>query len=289
MYSQELKSHITKEFDKEKGIVAYLDILGFEGHVKRYINPKHPQDKDIINNITSAMDTALKHVRQNENKALNLVRYKIFSDCTSLSVADFQGTEGEATMLCLLTTIVKSYNFHLIDKNIYLRGGIAVGFHHEDDNMIFSQALIKAYYLEKKKATHPRVILDEELVKRFERLWIDEKQTLLAFGLEKLFITDEEGVTFINPFNPSQTLLKDSLVDLKKQMQFKTKKKFQNYLDHLDETFNNKVLRNVDDNIEKFKDDESASSKYLWLKDLIDWNMNVKTSKKKFEYLLKSE
>ena len=59
---------------------------------------------------------------------------------------------------------LKNYFYHFIKYDLYLRGGVSIGFHYEDDNIIFSDGLIKAYYLESKKSIYPRIILDEDLI-----------------------------------------------------------------------------------------------------------------------------
>lgn len=57
--------------------VAYLDILGFREHVKKFINPKQGTDKEILEKIKSAMKDVSKNLNKGENKDLRLIRYKI--------------------------------------------------------------------------------------------------------------------------------------------------------------------------------------------------------------------
>lgn len=49
------------------------------------------------------------------------------------------------------------------------------------------------------------------------------------------------------------------------------------------------LLENLEEKIKEFRGDEDVLSKYLWLKDLIHWNIDPKSSEAKFEYLLKFE
>lgn len=277
MIKDRLKKAREDKFNKKNCIVAFLDILGFENHVQKYLNPEYPQDKDVLENIKFALEDAMKNIKEDEKK---LLKYKMFSDCTSLTIP-----ASEATMLCLLINLIKGYTFNLIRRNIYIRGGVSSGFHYEDENMIFSEALIKAHYLEK-KADFPRTILDEDLVHRFKRMWINQKDTILEYGIEKRLITDEEGITFINPFNLMQSMDKDNLEHFEylkglNDIELKIE------LRRVDNEFNEWVLRNVRELIRRYKDDPDVLRKYLWLEQLLNWNIDPRKSKIKFEYLLK--
>jgi len=130
-------------------------------------------------------------------------------------------------------------------------------------------------------------ILDEELVQRFEWLWINEKDTILMFGTEKLLITDELGITFINPFNLMQSMGKATLEDMRKQ--FNHEKDFEVFLLEKDNDFNTKILGNVEDKIVEYKGNRHVLRKYLWLKELLKWNMDPESSRIRFEHLLRPE
>jgi hypothetical protein len=285
MNSEELKRFINNEFAQGNCIVAFLDILGFKEHVKKYINPEDTQDMEILEKIKSCLNDSFKIIEQEENKHNKLLRIKIFSDCTCASIPEMLCLPNEASSLCLLITWVVSYNFNLIRRDIYPRGGISFGYHYEDENIIFSDGLIKAHKLENEIAIYPRTILDEELVHRLKWLWMDQRDTIELFGTNKKIITDEEGIAFINPFNLVQSTDKWTYKNIKKQ--FKIEKDFRDYLLTIDNNYNNEILKNLENKIEKFKNDERILIKYLWLKDLLNWNIDPKRSERKFEYLLK--
>ena len=60
MWSKELKEAIDKGFEDNYCFVAFVDILGFREHVKKFINPKQEADEQILENIKSALEDALK-------------------------------------------------------------------------------------------------------------------------------------------------------------------------------------------------------------------------------------
>lgn len=283
MRDKELELAIKKEFDKKRANVAFLDILGFKNIVKRYVNPKDHADKKSLEDIKFALNNSLKTIKEGPYSKYNLIKYKVFSDSTSFSVLEGYNQPYEASMLCMLMTVVKNYNIQLILRDKYPRGGISSGFHHEDENMIFSESLIKAYTLESKKAIYPRTILDEKLVKRLKRLWKYQKRTVSSFGTHKQIITDEKGISFVNPFNAIYSTDKDHFESMKKS--FNNENDLIAHIKRLDNTNNFIVLKNVENNIEKYHNNEEVLPKYEWLKELIQWNIDPESSKK-FKYLL---
>jgi hypothetical protein len=284
--NEELQKFIDREFSYGDCIVAYLDILGFEETVKKYVNSNLPKDKEILGIITSAMAYATKDYNIDEFQNIELIKVKQFSDCTCFCIPDFYGNIIEAVMVSLLITRLKGFNMQFISNNLYLRGGVSPGFHHQNDNIIFSDGLIKAYKLESKKAIYPRIILDRQLIQRFKRLWTNNKEILLDFGIEKVLITDWDGTTFINPFNPIQTMGNNIPDDLIKDISV-GEENFESKTAELESIFHNNVMINLQNKIDQYEDNVHVQEKYLWLKELLMWNMDPESSKIKFEYLLK--
>lgn len=283
MHPKKLKEYINVQFEKGDCFVAFLDILGYENLVEKYLNPKCDQDRKIKENIRSALKNSLKNIETGENRFLKLVRYKNFSDCTCYCTPTMRGTSTEATMLCNLIIVVNKFTFELMRVNIYHRGGISSGYHSQDEYMIFSKALITSYKLEDEIAKYPRTILDEELVKRFKRLWKYQKKTILDLGIEKKLIVDKEGIVFINPFNLVQSLGRYSIGKIRKQ--YSSEKEFEDNLLKMDNGHHMEVRDNLEEMIEEYKDNGRVLPKYLWLKELLYWSINPESSDK-FEYFL---
>ncbi len=55
------------------------------------------------------------------------------------------------------------------EKNVLIRGGIAIGNLYHNDDIVFGKALNDAYYLESECAIFPRIILTEETYERLEK------------------------------------------------------------------------------------------------------------------------
>ncbi len=260
------------DFERKNGecIVAYLDILGFKDIVNKYLNPKTVADKQSLGIIISAMEEAKRLISQDEQYR-KIIKIKQFSDCVCLSIPNFKGSYPEPALVGSFMVIVKAYYFHFIRRNLYLRGGVAVGFHYDENDIIFSEGLIKAYNLESKKSIYPRIILDEELIKTLKRLWKYQKDVISDFGIEKLILVDWEGTSFINPFNLTQSMGK-----VMSEENLENPPVFGN--NTLDMIFHNQIMENLENNINKYKfNDNQILTKYLWLKELLMWNIDPKT------------
>ena len=281
----EMKEFIDKEYEENNCLVAYLDILGFREHLERYINPKQEADKQILEKIEAGLEDAFKSIKTGANEYFDLIRYNNFSDCSCISAPEFYHTLPEASALSLFLTFLNNYNFHLIRRNIYLRGGVSSGFHREEENLIFSEGLIKAFELESKKAVYPRIIIDKELVKRLKRLWKTDKNVLLDFGIDKKILTDWNGTAFINPFNATKSAARFTLE--KKREGFESNKAFEEEMRRIDREYYRGIKNNIENKITEYKNDDHVLQKYLWLNELLKWNMNQKQTRIKFEYLLK--
>jgi hypothetical protein len=292
MDADELERLGNIKIDNKRHIVVFLDILGFKSHVMNYIDHKKGDNKEILNNIKSAYERALNSNYSSifEYTGLN-VQYKQFSDCTCLSIPNFSGNSRAAAMiLCSFIYLLREFYFNMLTFDLYIRGGLSVGFHYEDDNIIFSEGLIKAYELES-KAVYPRIILDDELIMRFKRLWANHKDTISLFGVDKVLISDWDGSVFINPFNFSQAL--ENMISeghTKKPSVYDESKDLKTNLVEIDYKAQIRVLKNLENKIKKLgyaNTDDNILKKYIWLRELVNWNIDPESAKIKFEYLLK--
>jgi hypothetical protein len=55
----------------------------------------------------------------------------------------------------------------------------------------------------------------------------------------------------------------------------------------IDKGYYRGIKKNVENKIAEYKNDDHILQKYLWLNELLRWNMNQKQTRIKFEYLLK--
>lgn len=163
----------------ETYIVAYLDILGITNRIKAKDENKLAMNK-LYNFYTHSMQTT-KMIQIEENKD---IQFKIFSD--NVIIAKRVSKDKEQRMKDIRSLLMCTGHFQELAASDsvgwMLRGGITIGQLFIDDVMVWGDALVKAYYLEDKVATYPRVIIDNivvqeiignELLKEYLRMDFD--------------------------------------------------------------------------------------------------------------------
>lgn len=280
MDSNELEESIDLKIVDEKYLVAFLDILGYKDIVKDYVDKK----TDILDKIKLALkDVTNTILKDLGNDSVN-IKLNQFSDCTSIAInykfiLDSEDNEKGFIKLIMYSLVILSYfEIQLLMSDLYIRGGFSSGFHYENNNMIFSEGLINAYELES-KAMHPRIILDDELANILKDLYKTHKNKMSHYCIDKILISDWDGLVFINPFIFSR--LHANITDT-------TESEKHDAIER-DKNMASSILKKVEDKIIKYKEenDYNILRKYIWFKELINWNIDENSSKIKFEYFLK--
>ncbi len=142
---------INDEIKYEEKCVAFLDILGF----RELIYKNHDESIKIIATINETFRHALDILHKYSPS--DMFSTKLFSDCICLS-CDLHNMQYLLYELSFL-------QYHFSINKMFLRGALTIGPHYENENIIFSAGLIKAYELEK-EAVYPRIIVDSVIVDR---------------------------------------------------------------------------------------------------------------------------
>ena len=135
-------------------LVAFFDILGFSNMVSADMTDEEAQER------IEHFDDALKFCRENYGKPWSWesgeFSVKMFSDCICVSVpADIENVDAFFSILTYLQAI---YSLN----DIALRGGVTVGRHYVNEQIIFSEALVEAYKLEQ-ATKQPRIVVSDKL------------------------------------------------------------------------------------------------------------------------------
>lgn len=292
MFGEELKETEDTGNELQDHLVAFLDILGFKEIIENYGG-----ENSILNAINVALKGATSniYIKEQEKMDLNL-KFNQFSDCTCISIyhhsiSDFK-TDELVLVIRIMLSILSYFQIHMMNSNFYIRGGLSIGFHFENEHMIFSEGLIKSHYLESKKAEYPRIILDDKLLKILKKLFEDYKSTMLLYSIDQVILSDWDGVVFINPFIPGKEMERLTLKQNLGTMDDNSPRAngIKKMLEDTDRTFQINMLNNVENQIKECKErekDYTILKKYIWLKELIKWNQDPNSSKIKFEYFLK--
>jgi len=167
-----------------KRLVAFIDILGFSALIKS-IKPG-----DSADTLLSKIEAVLtQHVvapwtQRGDTSA------RMFSDCICFS--------APPTLGGFLLTITRLMNAQtaLLQCGLLVRGAITTGRHYESARMIFSEALVRAYNIERTVACYPRIILDTDIVNEFYNpIKGEDKRRILA---NPFLLRDADGQVFVN-------------------------------------------------------------------------------------------
>lgn len=134
--------------DLDYAIVAFVDILGFSEMVKSDCENKNGNLRYF------------EVLRELNAKTKNIMGcgIKQFSDSIIFTLPLTK--ENYEKMIKILA----DYQYELICQSIVCRGAISYGKHYEENEFMFSQALIEAYQLECTEAQYPRVVISNNLI-----------------------------------------------------------------------------------------------------------------------------
>ena len=90
----------------------------------------------------------------------------------------------------------------MVGRGFLVRGAVTIGKVYSESNMIFGDALVRAYELESTLAVYPRIVIDPEVLRTFEQTHLLKKDThdheterpyirsLLAKGSDGIYFVD---------------------------------------------------------------------------------------------------
>lgn len=278
---------------KANSVVAFIDILGFKEIVKA--NDKSKKN-DIIYELQLALEQAFKKSiiitghwldgfgKLDNEQLKEKLKHKQFSDNIYISF-DFKDDNSDYELAVYMVTIIAAYYQRImLTKGFYVRGGIATGTVYFDDYMIFSNALIKAYDIETKTAKYPRIVIDEGVIKKLNKV---SKQNIIRTLFPKLIVKDWAGVAFLNPFKIMEFIqkmltiapeiipeLEKFIVDNPKIVEDASKLE----QDLTDNVLTELVWDRVNEKLKKHKKNKDIYEKFLWLREFVDWQDDYKSN-----------
>lgn len=165
------------------GAVAFVDILGFSALVSsdsKSIKPVHLERlRDLLSKIKDGSPN---------------LDIRAFSD--SITIATTLTSERVAHLFESVTSLQRL----LVGGGVLVRGGVAFGKHFADETLVYSEALIRAYLLERDKARFPRILADRDLLDWF--FHNSETTANQAETVRTLLLTDRDNQVFLNYLRP---------------------------------------------------------------------------------------
>ncbi|MGR3064690.1 hypothetical protein ABMY28_22425 [Vibrio vulnificus] len=129
----------------KQSFVCHVDMLGYSQLCQNAINSN--SSNDFLNKIRTALNNAYARVRE-RSRAFgdrNLFEIKVFTDniVVGYPISNFEHTQGEGE-LGHIFDVFSEFQLGLAMEGFLVRGGIAVGQHYMDDEIVFGDALIEA-------------------------------------------------------------------------------------------------------------------------------------------------
>lgn len=144
-----------------ESIVVFIDVLGFSKQI--LASTANGNGTELLKKLCRA----IKHART----AFDFVylpplccptcEVKLFTDNI---VIGFPIPEGKTMFEVMKSTVPKiaAYQCTFLEHGFFVRGGIAIGEHYMDRDIVFGPALIEAHSLESEKAKYPRIVFSAE-------------------------------------------------------------------------------------------------------------------------------
>jgi hypothetical protein len=132
--------------------VAFIDILGFSDMVEQDCNGPST-DAVFLPKLLEVHKKAFSY-------ASKCAGAKVTQFSDSIILALPYAADDFAAVVDHVALLQQS----LLQDGILSRGGLSYGKHYSDEEFIFSDALIRAYKIERDRAIFPRVVVDEDLL-----------------------------------------------------------------------------------------------------------------------------
>jgi len=175
-------------YKSTKRLLGYIDILGFREFIIG-LNDDDSSTDEIVDGIELLRDVAEKVT------IYPSITASVFSDLVVLSQPCEPGIEDPSQLLTLLGVIQSL----LLANGWFSRGAVVIGkLIHVRNSMLFGEALIQAYDLERYTAKYPRVIITKSamlmIIKNLEIVYGTKASDIR----DKFIRQDNDGMNYIN-------------------------------------------------------------------------------------------
>jgi hypothetical protein len=137
--------------------------------------------------------------------------------------------------------ILAIFQLMMIQKGFFVRGGVALGEHYMDSNIVFGAALIEAHEIESKLARDPRIVLGPSAVPNFRHHLSYYSKAEYSWHYN-IVLKDADGQLFLNYLGVGLMFGYESVCESVRQHR-----------------------ENVVDKLTGFADDPYIRSKYVWV------------------------
>lgn len=191
-YNEEKKVQIGSRIKYKNRIIAFVDILGFKNLVEDSTTNKYEFQK-----ILDSLDRFRELKKEKEDQHyINDVKVTTFSDSLVISYPVDEKDRDIDVFYSILLDLTR-LQLDLLDNNVIIRGGIAIGKLRHTQNEIFGPAMNEAYYLESKVAKYPRIVVRERVIMDYLKKYVDNNPNKIKL-LKLLRLDEDANVYFLD-------------------------------------------------------------------------------------------
>lgn len=182
-------------------VVTFIDILGFKNIIAKRSPAEIQEIVGLVQRHTSSGDKeSAKEYASDFNDDMPWTRSIFFSDSV-VRIRPYDGEFYEGSLFYEFLDLVHA-QAELVNRGIFIRGGITVGKLYHRDDVLFGPAMVQAYELESRFANYPRIVVDPAALaalKADERLRNEDNdlEENLAY-VRKLLLLGEDGLHYID-------------------------------------------------------------------------------------------
>jgi hypothetical protein len=142
----------------EERYCAFIDILGFRNFVKGLLGASDAAAlRDVLHKIHAPAGDPT-------------VSWDI--DFRAQSISDAIAISTTTMGLYRLLEAIEKLAVDLLREGYFIRGGLVCGSLYHDDSMVFGDAFVRAYDLERTIARYPRVIISKEVMQNIQSMGV---------------------------------------------------------------------------------------------------------------------
>ncbi|PKL21350.1 MAG: hypothetical protein CVV48_08240 [Spirochaetae bacterium HGW-Spirochaetae-4] len=180
--------------DYKERVVVFIDILGFKDLIDDTILPDNTTDRENFTKLNKALDLIRESWAPDILKNFKM-KATLFSDSAIISF-DCNKKESYFNLFYNLLLL----EIELIQLGVLCRGGIAIGKCVHTRDKVFGPAVNRAYYLESKIASFPRIVIDKEVFNYVKSLTRD---SYFFSDLKGMVKKDSKNKFYIDYFVPA--------------------------------------------------------------------------------------
>lgn len=188
-------NNLPKYNDFKDSLVAFIDILGFNGKV---LNMNSENEFSYISNLLYSLQETAKNYSE-DNSIFNEYEITAISDSLIISVP-------YSNPICTYGMLVILHNlqYELLATNFktLIRGYIARGKVYHKNGFIFGEGYSKAYDGERSIGGAPRIVLDQIIVQEGKKVIASNKNENNLSAFDYILEDKLDGNYFIDYLNP---------------------------------------------------------------------------------------